>query len=391
MGKTLASVMTTSADPNKKRHDVVIKLVKLASYQIHVRSFHPNKQFEAKGFFFHGDNRGFSLDKSFFSKSNPNTIPNGSTTSRVWSRSNINLSLLNKSQELRTIEVQSNTSGPLRVLGFPILGHDEDYQDEKYKPTGTLKVLVPDVKFESPRSFNFISHYHGKNHAFAMSRTVYDGTGKSFVPDLDVRHELMIRIELIEKYMDIISLVYGDGFPNTEGFIEDAKGNKVFLGAHIRIGTPATHLFGDNKRLMWANAIRVGLNEDGTFTNKSLWVYAQGLGGPKEYRDDYGLTFEMKGNTTRRSLEPLTLQPMIFFWNFQEISSITKKNYKAPFRLKIKDDISAIQNQLFESFKTPPILKTTVQAWNEAFLYQDPNEGRSKAFFQLDNSKWEKK
>ena len=102
-----------------------------------------------------------------------------------------------------------------------------------------------------------------------MSRTVYDATGKSFVPDLDVRHELMIRVELVEKYMDIISLVYGDGFPNTEGFIEDVKGNKVFLGTHIRIGTPATHLFCDNKRLMWANAIRVGLNEDGTL----MWIY----------------------------------------------------------------------------------------------------------------------
>ena len=53
---------------------------------------------------------------------------------------------------------------------------------------------------------------------------------------------------------------------------------------HIRIGTPATHLFGDNKRLMWANAIRIGLKEDGTFTN-TLWVFAQGLGGPKMLRD----------------------------------------------------------------------------------------------------------
>ncbi|ELW77363.1 MULTISPECIES: hypothetical protein [Acinetobacter] len=31
MGTTLASVMTTPADPNKKRHDVVIKMVKLAN------------------------------------------------------------------------------------------------------------------------------------------------------------------------------------------------------------------------------------------------------------------------------------------------------------------------------------------------------------------------
>ncbi|OTG87945.1 hypothetical protein [Acinetobacter sp. ANC 3832] len=390
MGTTLASVITTPADPNKKRHDVVINMVKLANYQINLRSFHPNKQFEAKGFFFHGDNRGFSLSKSFFNPS-AKALPPQSVSSRVWSKAIVNLEDIKESQKLKIIEVQSNTSGPLRVLGVPILGHDEDYNDIKYRPSGEIKVLIPAVDVAGRRTFNFTSHYHGKNHAFVLSRTVYDHTGTSFVPDLDVRHELMIRIELVGMYMDISSLVYGDGFPNTEGFIEDTKGNKVFLGAHIRIGTPATHLFGDNKRLMWANAIRVGLNKDGTFTNKKLDIYAQGLGGPKEYRDDYGLTFERKGNTTRRIIEPITQQATVFFWNFQEVSSITKKNYTPPFRLKIKNDISAIKNQLFESFKTSAISKTTVQAWNEMFLKQDPNEGRSKALFQLDDSKWEKK
>lgn len=388
MGTTLASVMTTPADPNKKRHDVVINMVKMANYQINLRSFHPNTQFEAKGFFFHGDNRGFSLGKSYFLTKANQKAPTDGVTSRVWSRSNINLAQINQSQSLSRPTVESNISGPLSVAGFPILGHDEDYQDEKYKPTGTLKVIVPDVRFESPRSFNFTSHYHGKNHAFLMSRTTYDVTGTSFVPDLDVRHELMIRVERINKYMDITSLVYGDGFPNTEGFIEDAQGNKVFLGIHIRIGTPATHLFGDNKRLMWANAIRVGLKEDGTFTN-TLWVFAQGLGGPKMLRDSYGLYPENKGQTTRSVYIPPATN--LFFWNFQEIDVITKKKYKAPFRLKISSNLATIENQLFESFKTPPILQTTVQAWNEAFLHQDPNEGRDKAIYQLDDSNWKKK
>lgn len=389
MATTLGSVETTPADPNKKRQDVVIKMVKMANYQINLRSFHPNKQFEAKGFFFHGDNRGFSLEKSYFDQNHPNKIPNGATTSRVWSRSNINLAQINQSQSLPKPIVQSNPSGPLRKIGIPILGHDEDYAETKYRPTGTLSVLVPDIKFESPRSFNFISHYHGKNHAFVLSRTAYDLTGMSHVPDLDVRHELMIRVERINKYMDISSLVYGDGFPNTEGFIEDTKGNKVFIGVHIRIGMPATHLAGDNKRLMWANAIRVGLNNDGTFTN-TLWVFAQGLGGPKEHRDTYGLNKEIKANKTIPITEMIT-SAGVFFWNFQEVNVITKKNYTAPFRLKISSNLSTIENQLFESFKTAPILKTTVQAWNDMFLHQDPNEGREKAMYQLDDSKWGKK
>jgi len=388
MGTTLASVMTTPADPNKKRHDVVIKMVKMATYQINLRSFHPNKQFEAKGFFFHGDNRGFSLSKSFF---NPKakTLPPQSVSSRVWSKVIVNLEKIKQSQKLKTLEVQSNTSGPLRLAGVPILGHDEDYSDKKYRPSGEIQVIVPDVKFESPRSFNFTSHYHGKNHAFALSRTVYDYTDKSFVPDLDVRHELMIRVERINKYMDVTSLVYGDGFPNTEGFIEDTQGNKIFLGGHIRIGTPATHLFGDNKRLMWANAIRIGLKEDGTFTN-TLWIFAQGLGGPKMLRDLYGLQLvERKAKTTRSFYDPISTTGA-FFWDFQEVSVITKKTYKAPFRLKISSNLSTIENQLFESFKTPPILKTTVQAWNDIFLKQNPNEGRDKAMFQLGDSEWKK-
>ena len=66
MATTLASVMTTPADPNKNRKDVQIKLVTLAAYQMNLRSFHPNRQFEAKGLFFHGDNRGFSLGKSYY-------------------------------------------------------------------------------------------------------------------------------------------------------------------------------------------------------------------------------------------------------------------------------------------------------------------------------------
>lgn len=389
MGTTLASVMTTPADPNKKRHDVVINMVNMASYQINLRSFHPNTQFEAKGFFFHGDNRGFSLGKSFYIPNLQYQVPPASVTSRVWSKVNIDLSKITKSQTSSPMKVESNTSGPLRIRGVPILGHDEDYSDKKYKPSGEIQVVVPDVKFESPRSFNFTSHYHGKNHAFVMSRTVYDATGTSFVPDLDVRHELMIRVERINKYMDITSLVYGDGFPNTEGFIEDAQGNKVFLGIHIRIGTPATHLFGDNKRLMWANAIRVGLKEDGTFTN-TLWVFAQGLGGPKMLRDLYGLQLvERKAKTTKSYYDPISTTGA-FFWDFQEIDVITKKKYKAPFRLKISSNLSTIENQLFESFKTPPILKTTVQAWNDMFLKQNPNEGRDKATFQLDDSKWKK-
>ena len=100
MGTTLASVMTTPADPNKKRHDVVIKMVKLASYQINLRSFHPNTQFEAKGFFFHGDNRGFSLGKSYFLTKANQKLPVGGVTSRVWSQSNINLAQMNQSQSL---------------------------------------------------------------------------------------------------------------------------------------------------------------------------------------------------------------------------------------------------------------------------------------------------
>lgn len=118
--------------------------------------------------------------------------------------------------------------------------------------------------------------------------------------------------------------------------------------------------------------------------------FAQGLGGPKEHRDDYGLTPEKKGKTTIRIIEPLTQQPTIFFWNFQEADVIIKKQYKIPFRLKIDSNLAVIENNLFESFKTPPILKTTVQAWNAAFSHQDPNEGRDEAIYQLDDAQWKK-
>src|SRR5699024_10603477 len=103
---------------------------------------------------------------------------------------------------------------------------------------------------------------------------------------LDVVSELHVRLERVGRYMDIVSLVYGDGFPNCEAFLEDSSGKKLKLGSHVRIGLPSTHLFGSNQRLFWANALRVRLDLQGNF-EEELGIFSRISGGPPVLRDKH--------------------------------------------------------------------------------------------------------
>ena len=54
----------------------------------------------------------------------------------------------------------------------------------------------------------------------------------------------------------------------------------------MRIGFPATHLTGEQKRLMWANAIRVEIAPEGNFGDK-LCMFSGVIGDPPTLRVDY--------------------------------------------------------------------------------------------------------
>ena len=76
-GKLLATTISTPRQ-NQQRVKVKVLRAKLVAYEVNIRSFHPNQNFERAGFRFHGDDRGFSLGESWFG-----TVNKGDVTSRV--------------------------------------------------------------------------------------------------------------------------------------------------------------------------------------------------------------------------------------------------------------------------------------------------------------------
>jgi hypothetical protein len=392
----------TKSTPAQQTNGVVkpIKYAALAKYEVNVRSFHPNVQFEGWGFRFHGDNRGFSLGKSFFG----NDTPKDSVTARIWQRYVFDTDiavggdLVNDSTA--ALRQESNTSGP-GPGAWSALGHEEPYTDKKHKPRGKLAANIVSVPHGGQKEVGMRAWYGGENHAFILSSFINDHTGWTFVPTLDVFSELFIRVERVSLYMDIISLVNGDGFPNGEGFIQDAQGNKLFLGTHVRIGLPATHLAGENHRLMWANAIRVEIDEAGNFGDR-LWVFAHVLGGPPAHREDYPTDGDAElcrsGSDTKAvDMDILGILPKaatdVFIWDCGNPDQIAKQGSSTakPLLVSAYTPIDQIRSKLQQTWQSGPAEKTTRTAWNNYHLHRNPNEGRSDNYYDLSKDKWQQK
>jgi hypothetical protein len=240
--------------------------------------------------------------------------------------------------------------------------------------------------------------YGGENHAFALSSWVQEHTDWTFVPTLDVFSELFIRVERVSGYMDIVTLVNGDGFPNCEGFIKDAAGNKLFLGTHVRIGTPATHLAGENHRFMWGNAIRVKIDAEGNFGD-TLWVFAHVLGGPPEHRDDYPTNGHQEFCRTGRKPDSLDLDPIgilpstvadLFVWDCGKEENISKHGSSTakPLYVSAYTPIDQIRFRLHQSWANGPSEMTTRDAWNDFHLHRDPNTGRTPNYYDVSKDRW---
>ncbi|HHX4057683.1 MAG: hypothetical protein ACN6QT_29840 [Burkholderia contaminans] len=390
-------------------HPVAVELVRLVEYTVNIRSFHPNKKFERLGFRFHGDTRGFSLEESF----HPSYLARqtGKVTSRVWQLYSCNLAAGSKDKfqdRLRRSKYAgSNTSsGPWWASDGP-----EPYTEKKYQPDGTADANAFEQGHAGEQIAEVTSWYGGKNFAFLGSRLDWNTLHTTVVPTLDARGHLWIRVERVRRWMDICMLVYGDGFPNCESFIEDPAGNKLFLGTHVRIGTPATHLAGDNKRIMFANVLRVELTLDGNFGSK-LWIFTQALGGTPDRRDDYPAIRDIKtapGTPTRRMSDPdpsgwsgvpgdgppVILPGMdVVAWPADPLSKIgdgVSGGLGAPLHISAYEEVGAVWQRLQDSFKRPPATRdTTVQAWNDYHLHRNPNEGRAPDSEDLDPKLWKK-
>ncbi|MFL9993407.1 hypothetical protein PQR34_22445 [Paraburkholderia sediminicola] len=390
-------------------HPVPVPLVKLVRYSVNIRSFHPNKHFEPLGFRFHGDTRGFSLGESFHPSYSAR--PTGNVTSRVWQIYKCDLSVANKQKFQDGLDstqyAASNTSsGPWWASDGP-----EPYTQKKYQPSETVDANDFEQDHAGEQIAEVTSWYGGKNFAFLGSRLDWNTLHTTVVPTLDTRGHLWIKVERVRRWMDICMLVYGDGFPNCESFIEDPAGNKLFLGTHVRIGTPATHLAGDNKRIMFANVLRVELTLDGNFGSK-LWIFTQALGGTPDRRDDYPAIRDIKlppGSPTHHMSDqdsadwsgvpgdgpPVILPGMdVVSWPAAPLSKIgdgVSGGLGKPLYISAYEDVGAVWQRLQDSFKQPPATRdATVQAWNDYHLHRNPNGGRASDSEDLDPSLWKK-
>lgn len=395
---------TAPSTPVRQQQGVAvpIALVKLAKYKVNIRSFHPNKQFEPGGMRFEGDDRGFSLGASYFG----DVRPPGSVTSRIWQRYELDLDQLHQTGDLgprSRLEQQSNPSAP-GPGWWGVLGSRETYKDKKLKPMGTLT----GIPYSALGSRRYSTHEHGgqrlvackswyggENHAFLGSRELKNTVGITPVPTLDVTSELYVRLERVNGYMDIVSLVYGDAFPNCEAFIEDAAGNKLFLGTHVRIGLPATHLGGGNReRLMWANALRVRVNTEGHFGDE-LGVFAHSLGGPPIERDRHPVLSIDEWHTRVPAPRVYgTTGAYTLRWNYPQPEAIAKRSTgdiaKGPLHLSAFSSIGAVRSQLEATWGTGQHHRTNRSGWNNAHLHRNPNEGRSPDDYDLNSDKWKK-
>jgi hypothetical protein len=392
----------TQSTPSKQTDGVVVPVnyAALAKYEINIRSFHPNKQFEGWGFRFHGDDRAFSLGQSYFDSPGDG---NDLVTSRIWQRYYLDTAIPSSSDLTHDpksgLQTQSNasSSGP---GAWSVFGHTEPYQDPKHKPRGKLSAAIVRVPHGGQKEVTMESWYGGENHAFMLSSFVNDHTGWTFVPTLDVFGEVFVRVERVNRYLDIIAIVDGDGFPNCEAYIKDPAGNKLFLGTHVRIGLPATHLAGENHRLMFANAIRIEIDDAGNFKDK-LWVFAHVLGGPPAHREDYPTDASSEQchavvNTMVVEKPLLGFMPKPFtdgfVWNCGNPDLIAQQGSKTtkPLLVSAYTPIDTIRFKLQQTWQSGPAEKTTRSEWNNYHLHRNPNEGRSKDDYDLSDDKWNK-
>ncbi|MFU2512182.1 hypothetical protein [Pseudoalteromonas sp. ASV78] len=216
--------------------------IQLANYEINIRSFHPEKDFGWSGFWFEGDNRGFSLKPS-------GVAP---ITSRIWHK----LTLSTK----KTIITTRTKSDPSKAPWGDTKKTYDDYLAPKDSAHLKYKKLL-----NGNQQYKITGQYGGVNHAMPGSSEMQEKLGLSYVPTLNVKYKIIIDIDTINAHMDIVTYITGDAFPNCEAFIVGPGGQAISLGIHVRKGAPPVSLSLNADFPMIASALRLPLNNNGSF------------------------------------------------------------------------------------------------------------------------------
>ena len=109
-------------------------------------------------------------------------------------------------------------------------------------------------------------NYWGVNHAMPLSGAMQEKIGISYVPRLNVNYEIRMDIDRVNRHIDLVVYVTGDGFPNCEAFIVGPGGTAIFIGTHVRKGPAPITLALNLGYPMIASAIRIPIDINGRFT-----------------------------------------------------------------------------------------------------------------------------
>jgi len=220
-------------------------LARLADYEINIRSFHPEKDFGWSGLIFEGDNRGFSLKPS-------GIMP---TTSRIWHRF-----------KLKTLTTTINDRKTISDPSKAPWSDEYKHYGGVLAPKGsvTVKGGIPFAANVYP--YRIKGNYGGVNHAMPFSSALQKTINMSYVPTLNVNYTISIDIDRLNGHMDIVTYIYGDGFPNCEAFIVGPDGHAISLGIHVRKGAAPLTLSLNADYPMITSALRIPLNSNGGFT-----------------------------------------------------------------------------------------------------------------------------
>jgi hypothetical protein len=168
-------------------------------YPVTFRSFHPIESFGKGRWFvpiglgrdFSGDNRGFSLLDGASSR----------ITHRV---------------------VADPQKGTVTYAGR---GRNGTFSDALHHPYFGTDTDTPDGYVGCIRT----------NHNSVSFETGYEGTNPlAYGPTPDIDVDARLSLVQVGDILNITGQVAGDNFPNTEGFITDPRGQKLFIGTDVR-------------------------------------------------------------------------------------------------------------------------------------------------------------
>ncbi len=204
----------------------------------HIRSFAPFLFFAAQNWA--GDNRGFTTDKN--------------VTSRLAQKT---------TYETTTKKYKSEGIGSVSTgiyFGNPVVARSE------------ARIQGGDDGMGNGVGDNISTHLSGNDDAVIPGA---DGTAFENLqsPDIDVESNFSITQSGEDKEgnstISISGKMFGDAFPAAEAFVEDSKGNRVFMGVSpAKFGPnegPFVALFGQSKFPMANLNVSIAVNKDGVF------------------------------------------------------------------------------------------------------------------------------